>query len=252
MSITAKQDDIKKILTLYEDRFCALAEGKCKPDSIEEAKNQIGENISSISHRLSFIKYIKNIVTGFDWKKFHEFDDYASKSQARTVTQISLDKKTICSFKSRKDMENYFFCNLIAYFSLIAGIVDNIAFSVKVSFNLDLGSFVPTPTRIYKAMPDCSIKDGLYTGILTNMDFADLMEIRKKLEHYEHNKAFQYGKRAVISSLGGWHSDDAPYVNEKLVKNLPVKNRRADHYCEYIHEKLEDFLKSFLNAVLKN
>ena len=250
MSDKEKQAEIKNLISHCEEWLLSNSEKNCSAEVVSSAKTDIGDHLSSIRHRLHLVEYIKDIILGYDWQKYHEFDEYANESQDRSVSQVSTSGKITCTFMSRRDMENYFFCNLITYFSLIAGIVDNLAHAIKSSFNLDLGGKITTPTRVHSCLPDGGIKTVLYEGIVSDKDFSDMMEVRKQLEHYAHNKVFPFGKRPVMSALGGWHSDDVPFVNAILTKNLSQKNRRADRYCEFINMKLTNFLKTFFSTVL--
>lgn len=218
------------------------------------AKAEIGNLCRAIEHRIELLLYIKDIITDFNWEKYHRF--YSNKEEAKEasgeemVSQILQKGKIVVNFKHKESMENFVFINLMSFFSILTGIIDNLALVLKLSFNLKIPKEkIITIVRVQGEMPEGELKDKLHKHVIADKDFAGVLNIRKYCEHMDHSQIFPWSDTSRSEAVGSRVSSE-PIVRKDLVNIKEPGKRQIGNYCEFAYNKLYNFLKSYLSSVI--
>lgn len=214
------------------------------------AKDSIRNLCEAIKQRIGLLLYAKDIISDFDWDRYHHFEAYKEESNEKVVHQELQKREIIIGFKYQRDMDNFIFTNLFTFFSTLTAIVDNLAIILKSSFNLNMEGKTTTIVRVQKKMPDCRLKDELYKGIISNKDFTGILNVRNACEHRDYTQVFLFSDTPRREAIGSEPSG-IPLIREDLLVNTegPIE-RQVNNYCEFAYAKLYSFLKLFLTIVM--
>lgn len=215
-----------------------------KEELKKEAKKTV-ENLScSAIYKVELLAYKLLTIKSFDWSKFHNFKYHQGLSKDKKVCQELHGGLFLVSSSDKETMEHFIFTEITAFFSSISGVIDNVALLIKQAFLLNIEGMVLL-NEVYKRTDSGPLKDFLkiYTG--DNYHFWGMRYVRTACEHQDLTKVFPYSKRAGL----GTRDLGVPYINEDIRKPDAPEDNRIDIYCEFLHDKMCDFLKGLMVAL---
>jgi hypothetical protein len=239
----------KVIETQYS--FPSTEEGSIRDvqkDVLKKEAEKIVEALTySIRYKIELLEYKLYTIKTFDWDKYHYFKTHQDDSEDKKVCQTLHGGSFLVSCSNKETMEHFIYSEITSFISNISGIIDNIALLIKHSFGLDIKGDVLL-NKVYDQLSNGALKDCLQEYTNDRYNFWGMRKVRKACEHQDLSNVFPYRKPAGLGAkdLG------MPYISSDIKRpDLPEDNR-VDIYCEFLHEKICDFLQKFAVALSKS
>lgn len=230
------------------------SQGSIRDAEREEVKREairlVKDLSSSVNNKIELLTGKLMIMASFNWDTLHNFKYHKDPAKNNNmVSQSLLNGEFVVLCSDQDTMKNFIFTEIAAFFSNISGIIDNVALLIKHSFRLDLKKDDILLNDVYDLLNDCPVKDFLINYTKEKYNFWGMRAVRKACEHKDLTDVFLYGEKAglVTKDLG------LPYINSDIRNVAPGREEenRIDIYCEFLYEKMADFLRG-LAVVLSN
>ena len=239
---------------IIEKKYATLqgSQGSIRDAEREELKKEAIKSVkdlsSSVNNKIELLTCKLMTITSFNWDILHNFKYHQDPSKNNNmVAQSLLDGAFVVLCSEQDTMKHFIFTEIAAFFSNISGIIDNVALLIKYSFRLDFKKDDILLNDVYDLLDDCSVKDFLINYTKEKYNFWGMRTVRKACEHKDLTDVFFYGEKAglVTRDLG------LPYINSDIRNVDPEREEenRIDIYCEFLYEKMADFLRGLAVAL---
>lgn len=226
------------------------AQGSIGSAQKEELKKEVVEIVGaltySVSYKIELLAYKLLTIKTFDWDKYHYFKVHQDSSKDRKVCQELHGGLFLVSCGDKETMEQFIFTEITSFFSNIGGIIDNTALLIRHSFLLDIKGMVLLD-KVYDHLKEGALKDFLQEYTKDKYSFWGMRDVRTACEHHDLTRVFPYNKPAGL----GARDLGIPYINRDIRKADIPESNRVDLYCEFLHEKICEFIQKFAVALSK-
>lgn len=224
----------------------------------QRAMDTIIDFCPAIEQKMELLNYKLQLIRTFDWEKKVNFEEYKKKSDDQAVEQILQDGKLRVKFLHEETMLNFIYTEISTFFSIINGIIDNIAEILYYAFNLGF-NHMRTIQNVVIKLEDGDLKSFIQRRFCDDISFCSMRDIRTIFEHKNHIDAIYVDHNKTSNLFGGNEKEViVAKINVKLIKsrlppelsNLPDGDK-IDNYCRFLFDKITKALEEFIVEVTK-